>query len=234
MIAGGTMLRRYAVFLAVVSLTLCAQPPSLTKSETRDEQREKALKIPEMIEALGISEGSKVADVGAGSGFVTARLARKVGPSGQVYAVDIDAGAIKQLKEMVEKQSLSNIVVVHNEPADPKLPVASLDAVLMLNTYHEVEPYQEILKHVLASLKPGGRMVVVDPMPYRTRTRPRADQTKNHVLAPELAEAEFRAAGFELVVRQDNFVDNPDEEGGRWMIVCRHPAEAHGRLPEAE
>jgi len=217
------MLRRCAVFLALVSLTLCAQPPSATKSESLDEQREKALKVAEIIEALGISEGSKVADVGAGSGFVTARLARKVGPTGQVYAVDIDAGAIRQLKQMVEKQSLSNVVVVHNEPADPQLPVASLDAVLMLNAYHEVEPYQEMLKHVLASLKPGGRMVVVDPMAYKTRTRPRADQTKNHVFAPELAESEFRAAGFEVVVRQDNFVDRPDEEGGRWMIVCRRP-----------
>jgi ubiquinone/menaquinone biosynthesis C-methylase UbiE len=217
------MLKRCAVFLAVVSLTLCAQTPSPTKSESRDEQREKSLKLAEIIQALGISEGSKVADIGAGSGFVTARLARKVGPSGQVYAVDIDPGAIKQLKELVEKQSLSNVVVVHNEPDDPKLPAASLDAVLMLNAYHEVEPYQEMLKHVLASLKPGGRMVVVDPMAYKTRARPRADQMKNHVFAPELAESEFRAAGFELVLRQDNFVDRPDEEGGRWMIVCRRP-----------
>ena len=88
---------------------------------------------------------------------------------------------------------------------------------------NSIGPYQEMLRHLLASLKPGGRMVVVDQMPQRTRQRPRADQIKNHVMAPELAEAEFRAAGFEIVVRQDDFVDRPDEETSRWMIVCRRP-----------
>lgn len=219
------MLKRSLVLLAVALPILFAQPqtPPAAKPESADERREKQQKVAEIIEALGISEGSKAADVGAGSGFIAARIARKAGKSGQVYAVDIDAGAIRQLKRMVKKQSLSNMTVVHSEPADPKLPPSALDSVLMVITYHEVVPYQEMLRHLLASLKPGGRMVVVDQMPQRTRQRPRADQIKNHVMAPELAEAEFRAAGFEIVVRQDDFVDRPDEETSRWMIVCRRP-----------
>lgn len=124
---------------------------------------------------------------------------------------------------MVAKQSLTNVQVVHSEPADPKLPAARLDAVLMVIPYHEIEPYQETLAHVKASLKPGRRFVVVEMMPRKTRNRPRADQTKNHVLAPEVVESEFRAAGFEVVSRKDDFVDRPDEEEARWMIVCRRP-----------
>ena len=193
-------------------------------AQTPDEKREQQLKLPEIFEAIRISVGSQVADVGAGSGFITSRMARRIGPAGRVYAVDIDEKyAIPRLKDFVNKESLTNVDVIHSEPADPKLPEGKLDAVLMVITYHEVEPYQELLGHVKAALKPGGRFVVVDMMPRKTRARPRGDQTKNHVIAPEIAEAEFRAAGFEIIARKDDFMDRPDEEEVRWMIICRRP-----------
>lgn len=218
--------RRYCPlfsFLLATALTTLAQTPA-NISSAQDERREKAVNLPEILEALAISAGSQVADIGAGEGFFTARLAKKVGPDGRVYAVDIDDKfAIPKLKELVEKQSLANVSVIHSEPADPKLPSGTLDAALMVNVYHEVEPYREMLAHVLDALKPGGRLVVVDNMPQHTRARPRADQVKNHFLAPEVAEPEFRAAGFEVVARRDDFIDRPDEENVRWMIVCRRP-----------
>src|SRR2546426_570205 len=131
--------------------------------------------------------------------------------------------AIPKLKELVQKQSLTNIAVISSQPADPNLTVESLDAALFVNAYHEVEPYREMLAHVLAALKPGGRLVVVDNMPHKTKSRPRSDQAKNHVLAPEVAEPEFIAAGFEIVARRDDFVDRPDDEDAKWIIVCRRP-----------
>lgn len=72
-------------------------------------------------------------------------------------------------------------------------------------------------------MKPGARLVVVDYMPLRTRQRPRADQVKNHVLAPEIVEVELKQAGFAIVERRDPFVDNPDEESAFWMIVAERP-----------
>ena len=193
-------------------------------AQTADEKREQQLKVAEVMQAMGIGDGSQAADVGAGGGFFTERLAKKVGPAGRVYAVDIDTRyAIPQLKRLVSKKSLKNIIVIHSEPGDPKLPSGTLDAVLMVIAYHEVEPYKDMLAHVKTALKPGARLVVVDMMPHKTRTRPRADQTKNHVIAPEIAEAEFREAGFEIVSRNDAFVDWPDEETVRWMIICRRP-----------
>jgi predicted methyltransferase len=212
--------RRFPLFSMVFVTVLSTS--GQTANTPAEEQREKAVKLPEILEALAISTGSQVADIGAGGGFFTERLARKVGPSGRVFAVDIDdRHAIPKLKELVEKQSLTNVSVILSQPADPKLPVGTLDAALFVNAYHEVEPYREMLAHVLEALKPGGRLVVVDNMPQHTRARPRADQVKNHVLAPEIAGPEFRAAGFEIVVRRDDFVDRPDEEDVKWMIVCR-------------
>ena len=203
---------------------LCVTGSVSVSAQTPDEKREHQLKLPEIFEAIGISEGSQVADVGAGSGFITGRMARRVGTAGRVYAVDIDEKyAIPRLKDFVDKESLTNVDVIHGEPADPKLPEGKLDAVLMVITYHEVEPHQEMLAHVRAALKPGGRFVAVDMMPRKTRARPRGDQTKNHVIAPEIAEAEFRAAGFEIIARKDDFMDRPDEEEVRWMIICRRP-----------
>jgi ubiquinone/menaquinone biosynthesis C-methylase UbiE len=113
--------------------------------------------------------------------------------------------------------------VIAGEPDDPKLPPAALDLVLMVNAYHEMDRYPQMLAHVLRALKPGARLVVIDMPAVKVRSRPRAVQFKNHVLAPELAEADIREAGFEILQRDDTFVDDPDREGGQWMIVARRP-----------
>ncbi len=189
--------------------------------ELRREQRER---VAEVIQALELKEGQSVADVGAGSGFYAVRLARTVGKTGRVYAEDIDEkGALKRLRGRVEKEKLDNVTVILGDPDNPKLPAGALDAALMVDAYHEMEPHAEMLQHVFAALKPGARLVMVDLMPGKTRQRPRADQVKNHRLAPELAEAELRQAGFEILSRVDGFIDPPDEEGGQWMIVSRRP-----------
>jgi hypothetical protein len=99
----------------------------------------------------------------------------------------------------------------------------------MVITYHEVNDSQKMLEHVAAALKRGGRFVVVDMAPHKTLTRPRADQVKNHVIAPDIAESEILSAGFEVISRDDHFIDKPDEESTRWMIVFRKLG-ASGRL----
>ena len=221
------MIRRRRAFTLAMALALCV--PALhgqaaSGSPSGEELRAKAVRLPDIVDALAISPGSHVADIGAGEGFFSARLAKKVGPSGHVFAIDIDdKHAIPKLKERVKKESLDNVSIILSEPGDPKLPGEDLDAALMVSVYHEVEPYKEMLAHVFGALKPGGRLVIVDNMPHKTRSRARADQMKNHVLSPELTEAELRAAGFEITSRQDDFVDRPDEEDTKWMIVSRRP-----------
>jgi len=76
---------------------------------------------------------------------------------------------------------------------------------------------------VLAALKPGGRLVVLDNMPLRTRNRPRADQTKNHVIAPEVVEQELQEFGFQILERREQFIAYPDDERAYWLIVAQRP-----------
>lgn len=191
--------------------------------EAAQAKRERALKMPEIIQALGLKAGSRVADIGAGDGEYEVALARVVADSGRVFAEDINPGSIKRLKERIEHDHLGNVEVIEGTAADPKLPAGSLDGVLMVITYHEIADHEAMLEHVRASLKPGGRFVVVDMPPRKTLTRPRADQVKNHVIAADLVQAEVQKAGFDVVSRDDHFVDQPDEETTKWMIVFRKP-----------
>lgn len=188
-----------------------------------DQKREQQIRVPEMLAALEVKTGARVADIGAGDGFLTVRLARLVGPAGRVWAVDIDAiTAIPALKRIRKKHR--NVQVVAGSPASPSLPASDLDAAIMVISYHEVSEHQRMLAEIKRALKPGGLLVVVDFFPCRTRNSPRAIQAKAHALLPDFAEAEFRAAGFEIASRNDHFIDRPDEEQARWMIVCRKPA----------
>lgn len=191
-------------------------------AESAQAKRERNLKMPEIIRALDLKEGSKVSDIGAGDGDYEVALSRSVGAQGRVSAEDISAGAIKRLRQRVDDDHLANVDVIEGAADDPKLPGA-LDAVLMVISYHEIADHQKMLQQVASALKPGARFVVVDMTPHKTLTRPRADQVKNHVISPDLAESEIRAAGFEVVSRDDRFIDNPDEESTRWMIVFRKP-----------
>jgi len=214
----------------VLGICLASLPPvaaqtstGASSAESAQAKRERDLKMPEIIRALDLKAGSRVADIGAGDGYYEVAMSCAVGAQGRVAAEDISAGAIKRLHQRVDEDHLANVDVIEGAADDPKLP-GSLDAVLMVISYHEIADHQKMLQQVASALKPGARFVVVDMTPHKTLTRPRADQVKNHVIAPDLAESEIRAAGFEVISRDDRFIDNPDEESTRWMIVFRKPA----------
>src|SRR5579862_455893 len=159
--------RLAAVLISIVPVAWAQPGAALEKSE--EARRAIELKIPQVVEALGLSSGAKVADIGAGSGFYENALSGAVGSEGRVYAEDIDEnGAIKHLKERVAKDRLNNVEVVLGTADDPKLPQGALDGVLMVIMYHEIANPQKILEHVKAALKPGGRLVIVDMAPHKT------------------------------------------------------------------
>jgi precorrin-6B methylase 2 len=184
--------------------------------------RENRQRIPEIFQHLGLQKGSKVADVGAGGGFFTVRLARAVGPEGRIWAVDIVPQIVESLRQRTRESRLDNVEVVPGEAANPKLPEAALDAVLIVNSYHEMPHYSEILEHLSRALRPGGRLVVSEPFSVKRRNLPRAEQIKEHEIAPELIEQELRSAGFEIVFRDDKFIENR-ESGMDSILVARRP-----------
>ncbi len=115
-----------------------------------------------VMDALRIGEGSVVADVGAGGGWFTVRLARRVGPNGTVYAQDLQRQMLEAIGQRVQREGFRNVKRVRGEPDDPRLPEGVLDAALIVDTYHEFPNPVALLRRLGASLKPGGRIGIVN------------------------------------------------------------------------
>ena len=120
------------------------------------------------LDAIRIEKGSTVADVGAGSGYMTIRMARRVGPEGRVYATDVQPQMLAMLAERLKKERITNVMPVQGAIDDPRLPASSLDLILMVDVYHEFSEPQKMLRGLREALKPGGRLVLLE---YRRRTR---------------------------------------------------------------
>jgi SAM-dependent methyltransferase len=119
-------------------------------------------KPDQIMDALEIADGSAVADLGAGGGWFTIRLARRVGPNGVVYAEDIQKQMLEATFRRVAREGLRNVRTVLGTADDPRLPLESLDAVLILDVYHEMEDPVALLRNLRRSLKPAGRVGIVD------------------------------------------------------------------------
>src|SRR5262245_13747699 len=162
---------------------------------------------PDLImDALRIAEGSVGADLGAGGGWFSVRLARRVGPRGRVYAEDIQPQMLDAIKGRVERENLSNIVTVMGTADDPRLP-PGIDAALIVGSFHEMqfdeagkrrEPVA-LLQNIARSLKPGGRLGVVDFLPGGGGPGPDADQRVD----PESVIRAAAAAGLTFISRDD-------------------------------
>lgn len=155
---------------------------------------------PERImDSLGIADGARVADVGAGGGWFTVRLARRVGPKGVVYAQDVQPQMLEAIERRVAKENLHNVVTIHGTATDPNLPADSLDAVLIVETFHEIQSGNPrlFLENVRRALKEGGRLGVVDYK--RGGGGPGPDGTRPD---PAAVEAVAREAGLRLLERE--------------------------------
>lgn len=179
--------------------------------------RMKKMRVGEMVRELGIHAGSRVADVGCGTGEFSLVLAKVVGPTGKVTCVDVDS--LGEARRHFRKNGVK-VTTVKGADDDPKLAPASVDAVLMVNAYHEMEMFEPMLRHIREALKPQGRLVICDNTPHRTAARPRDSQTKNHVIAEALVVADLESAGFRILRRDSGFVDDPDSESQHWLIVA--------------
>lgn len=161
----------------------------LERSErTAEEQPDRA------IDALGSLAGLTVADVGAGSGYFTVRLAARVGVKGRVYANDLQPEMLKMLAARVARENISNVTLVHGSIDDPKLPAAAIDLVLMVDVYHEFSQPQKMLGAIRAAMKPGGRLVMLE---YR-KEDPAIPIRFEHKMSIAEAKLELEAEGFTL------------------------------------
>ena len=186
----------------------------------REAKREREQRIDDVFKALGIAPGAVVADVGAGRGFYTVRLARAVGEHGKVYAIDISSSALRDLRTRVEGEGIGNVEVVEGAPDNPRVPVSALDAALIVNAYHEMTEHKAMLESIRRALKPTGRLVILEPISPSRRTSPRRDQTAQHEIASDLVLQDARDAGFTLSSLEEPFSRQEGTEV-EWLMVLR-------------
>jgi ubiquinone/menaquinone biosynthesis C-methylase UbiE len=149
----------------------------------------------EVVSALGVSPGATVADVGAGPGYFSLRLARAVGPAGRVYAVDVVPEIVAALRERLDRAGAGNVAPILAEDGDPMLPPAVCDLVLVVDTFHHFPDGPGYLGALAAKLRPGGRIANVD---FHKRETPVGPPVEHRVSREDLLDA-AREAGLALV-----------------------------------
>lgn len=172
-----------------------------------DEKRAKNLQIERVMDILKITDGKTVADIGAGSGWFTVRAAKKVGESGKVYAVDINENAVKHLNERAEKENFKNVEAILSKEDNPLLPQHSVDAVLILKTYHEFAKPVALLKNLRSSLNENALVGIID----------RNGDGESHGVNEETVIEEAKRAGFSLVEKFDFVKD----DGMDYLLIFR-------------
>lgn len=168
-------------------------------SFSTEDQRDEVNEANTVMDLAKIGKGTTVADIGAGEGYYTVRLAERVGKEGRVLAQDIDRSALERLGARVERERLDNVSIKPGNPDDPKLPDASFDRIFLVHMYHEVEEPYAFLWRLRPALRPGGKVIVVD-----------IDRaTDQHGIPPALLFCELNALGFRL----GQFVRKPELQG---------------------
>jgi ubiquinone/menaquinone biosynthesis C-methylase UbiE len=210
-----------------IALVLLTVSPVVAWAQRAEDSREQTEKVRDILDALQAEPGKRIADVGAGEGFYTFRIAKAVGSTGRVTAVDVNEKYLEKLRERLKQDNITNVDVVVGAVDDPPLSPNSFDAVLIYNAYHEMTTPEPILKAIFMALKPGGRLVMSEPLHDNVRSATRAEQVKDHEIGPNFVQQELQAAGFEVIEQRPDFLafTSPGHKGGFWLMVARKPAQ---------
>jgi predicted methyltransferase len=155
----------------------------------------------EVMDKLGIADGSVVADIGAGAGWFTIRVARRVGPNGIVYAEDVQQEMLTALTRRATAEQLQNVQPILGKPSDPQLPPGSVNAILLVNSYHEIDDRVTLLRNLAKALKPSGRIGIIDFKLEGSGPGPDPEER----VSPETVIADAQEAGLRLL-SQESFL----------------------------
>ena len=190
---------RLALLAFVVLLPLAADAQIRWESADRDKWQ----RPNDVMDAMGLHPGSVVADIGAGRGYFTRHFALRVGTSGIVYAVDIDQGRLDELDENSRKEGLTQIRTVRNETDDIMLEPESVDAILIMNSYHEFRDYDEMMSGMFEALRPGGVLAIIDSPIERAESR--EVYHDKHDIPREVVKEDAARAGFRFLREEPGF-----------------------------
>ncbi len=201
------------------SLLLAAALATASLRGTAHAQDEFETDAERLVAALALDTGRTVADIGAGSGQLTIALGRAVGPSGRVYATELDEDRLDTIRAAAETAGLRNVTVLEAHPARTNLPEGCCDALVLRLVYHHIGDPAAMNASLRQSLRPGGLLAVIDFRPDSTESAdPEGRDTgEQHGVTPATVARELTQAGFELVTTDEG-------NGRRYMVVARRPA----------
>ncbi len=213
---------RLALFLICAILILLALnvvysfATTLHQLDVIESERDRWQRPADVLRALDLRPGNTVADLGSGAGYFALKLAPAVGERGQVLALDLRKLSLFFLWTRALLRGQHNVQVIVSRQDDPRLPTGAVDAGLICNTYHEFSNPERIVNRVFQSLRPGGRLVVVD-------RAPRAAETQHaHEVPLAAVVGQLRNRGFEIVSQEASFIDRPNDDTW-WMLIARKP-----------
>lgn len=215
------MRRAVYALIAVISLSasLVGQQQPGPQGATEAQVKSAQIEVPQLVARLELKPGMTVADVGAGFGAWTVALAKWLGPDGRVYSSDVGAQQLKILREAVQRERLTNVTILEGSERSTNLPAGCCDAILIRDAYHHLTQPMDITRSFAASLKPGGRLAVID-FPTRPDTEVPAGVPANrggHGVPPEIVVKEVTAAGLTHVRTDANW--SPDSQPAMLFIA---------------
>jgi SAM-dependent methyltransferase len=183
--------------------------PALLSGQTNPadawERRLNELQPPDkVLEAIGVRPGMVIGEVGAGRGRYTVHLARGTGPEGRVYANDIDAGSLAYLRGRCQRDGIGNVATILGKMDDPLFPPAGLDLVFMVNTWHHLARPVVLLRNLIAALKPGAIVAIVEHDPEKSGAAFLREATSRETMREQAAEAGFEIVRIETFLDTDN------------------------------
>ena len=212
-------------FAIVAVLTLIAGPAYSQEPDARQiaqERRAAEKDVPQLADVLRLKPGMTVADIGSGGGAFTVVFGKWIG-SGKVYATDLTERALRLTREYAKKEGLTNVTVIEGAPGATNLPAACCDAMFMRDVYHHVTEVEAFNKSLFASLKPGGRLAILDfrPDPGSKLFPGVPANREGHGIKPNLIEDELKAAGFTHVTTIERWP--PDDKNPLFLVLFAKP-----------
>ena len=203
------------VVLSVLVLQPAADSCSSSLPISREDNRDSRLQPERVMDAIGVRPGMVIGEPGAGRGYFTFKLSKRVGDSGKVYANDIKKEALEYIERRSRKEGIGNIVTILGEVADPLFPDGEMDMVVMVYALHDFEKPVEFLRNLKHDLKPGATVAIIDQDAEKTGSK--------HFLTRAAYKRIFEQAGYEFV-REENFLK-------RDLVLVFHPTD---RIPDAD
>lgn len=206
--------------VALVLFAALAPASALLRAQDDWSKRDAWQHPTEVMDAIGAKPGSVIADVGCGEGYFTFHLAARVGLQGKVYAEDILSDDLSKVRKRASKDNLSQIEIIHGTETDPHLPTATLDAILVVNAYHEMIQFDAMMTAFFRALKPGAVLAILDPRDEPGK--PRKHYQDRHTLPQQLAREDAARAGFRFLRELPGY-HSPDRDKDFYFLLFEKP-----------